>query len=250
MGANYGVRFARAAGKFFIALATAAFLVLGIRWANRATPRSGKGTSPVEGKIDQRPQSAGPTEDKPPDDGRLGPHGPVFGSNGNALRIVIVCDACRSVVDKVGGVKNELLKGIESLKPIQTFNIILLQQHGFATLGQGQLLAASPENKRAARRLLDDATFITAADPVAGLTLAIHQHPQVIYLMTDRDFPDNKAVRDAVARLNADHKVTINTTALLRGPEDADSEFRWYLWRIATDNGGTFRMVKVDELVE
>jgi hypothetical protein len=89
--------------------------------------------------------------------------------------------------------------------------------------------------------------FPRTTDPIPGLKLAFEQHPQLIYLLTDGDFPDNKAVRDLILKLNDDHKVKINTIAYTNNP-GTDSDFFTLLQQIARENSGFYRHVAENEL--
>lgn len=128
---------------------------------------------------------------------------------------------------KAATLKAELRKAVGGLKPIQSFNIIFLQSDGCAALDKSQLVGADRDGKRNALKFLEDATFAGTTDPIPGLTLAFQQHPQLLYLLTDGNFRDNKAVKDKIAELNKDHKVKVNTIAFVgkEDKEDSDADF-------------------------
>ncbi|HZL37835.1 MAG TPA: hypothetical protein VFC78_21130 [Tepidisphaeraceae bacterium] len=65
-----------------------------------------------------------------------------------------------------------------------------------------QLLPATPANKRRAMDFLEGSTAVGSTDPIPGLEAAFRQRPQVIYLLTDGDFPDNDAVLRRICQLN------------------------------------------------
>ena len=84
-------------------------------------------------------------------------------------------------------------------------------------------------------------------DPIPALELAFKQKPQLIFLLTDGDFPDNNAVLSRCRELNKDHTVKINTIAFV-GDSDNDVEFMKVLTDIAKENGGLFKKVSQDEV--
>ena len=153
------------------------------------------------------------------------------------------------MLNKMATLKNELQKAVEGLKPIQSFNIIFFQDQKCVALDNDAMVPATPDNKRKAYAFLDNVTTSGTTDPIPGLTLAFSQHPQLVYLLTDGDFPDNKAVKAKIAELNHDHKTKINTIAFVNNP-DTDTEFLALLEDIAKSNGGTFRHVAENELTQ
>jgi hypothetical protein len=182
-----------------------------------------------------------------PGGGAIGPHGPVFGNGGNARQIVFVCDASGSMLNKMASLKDQLQKAVGGLKPIQSFNIVFFQDQKCVALDKSQLISADATNKRNAYKFLDDVTTSGTTDPIPGLTVAFAQHPQLVYLLTDGDFPDNKAVKAKIAELNHDHKVKINTIAFVNS-QDTDTDFLALLQEIAKESGGTFKHVAENEL--
>lgn len=108
-----------------------------------------------------------------------------------------------------------------------------------------QLLKATPENKQAAETFLEDkVTPRGETDPIPAIEAAFAQNPEVIFLLTDGDFPDNNAVLKRVAELNARQPVQVNTIAFV-GEGDTDAEFIKILQKIAKDSDGAYR--KADE---
>jgi von Willebrand factor type A domain len=181
-----------------------------------------------------------------PGGGGIGPHGPVFGNGGNALTIAFVCDASGSMMEKMEALKRELSKAIEGLRPFQKFSITFFQNET-PTYVDRSLILATPENKRKAESFLADVSTNGSTDPIPGLDLAFAQHPQLVYLLTDGDFPDNAKVLDEIHKVNPDNKVKINTIAF-EGSADHDVDFKKLLQQVAQESGGTFKGVKAEEL--
>jgi len=80
--------------------------------------------------------------------------------------------------------------------------------------------------------------------PIPGLRAAFAAEPQLIYLLTDGDFPNNTAVLEEIRKLNAARRVKINTIAFM----DHGEEYERTLKQIADENGGVFRFVGEGEL--
>jgi len=192
----------------------------------------------------------------PPGGGARGPQGPVFGHGGNAKKIVFVCDASGSMINKFSSLKNELNKAISNLKVPQSFDIVFFQDGKASVfssykLKQETLQLANTDNKRNASAFLEEVTTTSTSDPMPGLVVAFQRQPDLIYLLTDGDFPDNDAVLKKVKELNKPlangKKIKVNTIAFVND-KDTDTAFLKILETIATDNGGVFRHVAENEL--
>ena len=79
------------------------------------------------------------------------------------------------------------------------------------------------------------------------LELAFKQKPQLIYLLTDGDFPDNKAVLDRIRNLNKEKMVRINTIVFI-DVTNADKAIVELMKQIASENGGVFKVVSQNDL--
>lgn len=181
-----------------------------------------------------------------PGGGRLGLKGPVFGSSGNARKITFVCDASGSMLSKFSTLRRELSRTIRVLQPVQSFGLIFFQKQSAMYLDQN-LLMATPDAKLRADKFLETVTPREETNPIPALEIAFKQKPDLIYLLTDGDFPDNKAVLDRIHQLNKDGKVKINTIAFV-GDTDNDTEFMALLKKIAQETGGVYRYVRESDL--
>ena len=185
-----------------------------------------------------------------PGGGGIGKRGSLMNiPGGGANTIVYVCDASGSMINTFGSLKEQLVRSVQSLKSIQAFNIIFFQDEKCTALDQG-LVFATPDNKRKAFKWLDEQTTTGTTNPIPGIEQAFKNRPQLIYLLTDADFPDNKAVRDAVKRLNTGKQTRINTIIFVPGDGDdeASAAFKDLMKEIAKDNGGVYAHVKETEL--
>ena len=180
--------------------------------------------------------------------GAAGLRGPVFGDpGGNVTRVAFLCDASGSMMQKMPVLERELAKAVDGLKPVQAFNVIFFQGSEPFAFNRHALIQATPVNKRSVGKFLEEVTPAGSSDPLPGLKLAFGQKPQLIYLLTDGDFPDNNQVLRQINELNKEHKVKINTVAFV-SKADTDVDFIALLRKVAADSGGTFRKVLADDL--
>ena len=195
------------------------------------------------------------------DGGPLMPFGPPGGKSGGSKifdppkptvrTVVFVCDASGSMIQTFSSLKAELTKAVTNLQNVKGFNIVFFQNEKAASMDpNGGLVLATPENKRKAFTFLEDVSTSGTTNPIPGLEVAFKSKPQLIFLLTDADFPDNGAVLSAIRRLNAGKQTRVNTIAFTSG--DASDElsqgFVELMKTIAQENGGTFKLVKENEL--
>jgi hypothetical protein len=98
--------------------------------------------------------------------------------------------------------------------------------------------------KRKAYDFLDKTAPHGSSDPIPGLKAAFAAQPQLIYMLTDGDFPNNAQLLEELRKLNKDKKVKINTIAFM----DRGEEYEKLLKQIADENGGLFKFVSDTEL--
>lgn len=166
-------------------------------------------------------------------------------SRNNWLRsVAYVCDASGSMTARFDELRDELAGSIGNLAPVQRFNVFFFQDGKAATIDPANLLPATSQNKRLAGTFLADATTSGTTDPIPAIDAALRQKPQVMFLLTDGDFPDNAAVLEFIRRKNADRATTIHTIAFL----ERDESYEQVLRTIAQENGGTFKYVGEEQL--
>jgi hypothetical protein len=184
-----------------------------------------------------------------PGGGIPGPRGKVFGNGGNAKTIAFCCDSSGSMIDKFSNLKLELGKAIEGLRVVQQFSIVFFADGKVLSFEGGQLVFATPENKRKANKWLDDLTTTGQSDPIPGLEVAFRSKPELMYILTDGDFPNNGDVLKSVEKLNAGKRTRINTIAFVGSAQDETSEsFEKFLQTLAGQNGGKYKKVSQDQL--
>jgi uncharacterized protein with von Willebrand factor type A (vWA) domain len=150
------------------------------------------------------------------------------------------------MITKIAALKAELARAVQSLKPSQSFNVIFFQDQSCKSFSP-ELAAASPSNTRRAIQFLDDVVTTGETNPIPALELAFQQKPEIIYFLTDGDFPDNDAVLRKIQTLNTGGHVRINTIALV-GSGDTDTGFIALLKKVAQETHGTYRHVSEDDL--
>ena len=189
----------------------------------------------------------------PPADGAE-TKGSMYGDTRNARRIVFLCDAAGSMINKMPALKKQLGNAVNGLTPAQSFDVIFFRNEGCESFAKSRhidgLAPATPEMKKAFAGkdgFLDGVETSGSEDPIPGIEAAFKSAPDTIYLLTDGDFPDNDAVLKKIAMMDKDHKVKINTIAFTSA-DDNDNDFLELLKKIAKDSGGVYKHVKERDL--
>jgi len=187
----------------------------------------------------------------------LTPFGPGSGSGGlpnifgpgvvrSAHSVAFLCDSSGSMLSKFDALRGELDKAIMTLRANQSFDTIFFGDNRSISLSPS-LVMATPQNKVRATNFLEGVTPRGPTDPLPALELAFQQRPELIFVLTDGDFPDNDAVLKRIRELNRQKKVKINTIAFV-GEGDNDTAFISLLKQIAAENGGIYKHVVQNEL--
>lgn len=161
----------------------------------------------------------------------------------NATSMVILIDGSGSMLPTLPQIKEELRHSVDALLPTQSINIIFFKEDSYVSLAKSEIEAV-PLNKLKAYDFIDNAMIHSASDPTKGLKAAFVGQPQVIYLLTNGDFPNNEKVLTHLRTLNKDKKTIINTIAYLEHGE----EYEKFLKRVAEENGGKFTSVSRSDL--
>jgi hypothetical protein len=167
---------------------------------------------------------------------------------GSARRIIFVCDASGSMLNKFSTLRGALTKVFARLSPSQSFNLVFFQEEerGFTAWDRTGLRRATPENTLEAVNFLEDKiTPRGGRNPSLALYFALLQQPELVYIVTDGDWADNEAVLKAIHQANRNHKVCVNTIELSSGG-DAVTPVTPLLRQIAQENGGHYAYVKED----
>lgn len=183
-----------------------------------------------------------------PGGGAIGPKGPVFGNGGNARKIVFICDATGTMINKFASLKDQLAKAIAGLKPVQSFNVVFYYDGSkFSALDNNQLLPATPDNKRKAFAFLDGITTTGTTDPIPAIEVAFKMAPQLVYFLSDGEFNNVKTYEEVTAamdRSNKENKIKVNTI-LFDGFEEKAAEV---MQSMSTKTGGKYVHVKESDL--
>lgn len=193
--------------------------------------------------------------------GGMGPRSPFMGVSGNAYRIVYICDASGSMLQRRHVVIQALNESIDKLKPVQFFNVFFYHNGDFEALDKGQLVAATPANKSKAYDFAREMETRDSTDPTRAIRSAMGMKPQLVYFLTDGfdervdDF--SKKLRAEFKNLNQSKEVHVNIIYIadtarfkeLGGQMNTAKreEILAELRAIAEeDNGGRFKMVETD----
>lgn len=181
------------------------------------------------------------------------PQASFMGISGDALRVVFVCDASGSMMDRLPRLQEQLRFSIEHLAPVQWFNVIFFQNSRAIAADAHQLIQALPGNVERIEKLLPTISARGSSNPLTAIRLAFAQRPQVVYLLTDGDFEDvaggitDRQITDAISRLNTHGAVRVNTILFISDMRDLQQEDarggRAVLQKIARENDGTFKIM-------
>jgi hypothetical protein len=163
-------------------------------------------------------------------------------SEGSEQRIVYVVDRSGSMTDSLDFVKYELKRSLQELQETSQFHIIFYSSGPPVEMPARRLMPATERNLGAAMEFIDTVIAVGGTDPMQALERAFAVQPDVIYLLTDGEF--DKAVIDAVKRLNAGGKVRVSTIGFLY-PVGGE-----VLKAIAAQNGGQYRFVSETDVAE
>jgi hypothetical protein len=182
-----------------------------------------------------------------------GPTATFMGISGDAIRIVFVCDASGSMMDRLPSLQAQLKISIDQLAPIQWFNVIFFQYSNAVAVNPTGLVQALPTNRSRIEKILTHIQARGNSNPLTAINLAFSQHPQVIYLLTDGDFEDvadsitDQKIIEQMRHLNANKNVSVNTILFISNLADLQQDDarngQVILQKIAAENGGTFKVV-------
>ncbi len=191
-----------------------------------------------------------------------GGHGRFFGHGGggpggNAHHVVYCIDASGSMAmaSRNGGsvfdvVREEMLKSIGHLAPVQDFHIVMFQEGPVIEMPARRLMPVTPENRIAAAHWLNDVIPHGAgSDPIPALNRCFDvlargdttRKGKQIFLLTDGAFPDNDAVLRCVKERNKAHDVHVYT--FLYGEQDDQSAIKM-MRDIANQTGGRYKNIQ------
>jgi hypothetical protein len=173
--------------------------------------------------------------------------GDMFVLDRAAHRVVFVCNPPGH---DGSALKRELDKALNRFGAGDAFNVIFCgdaRPHA-ATDGR-EPLPWNEANVRRVRQFVEDAPWDSTPDPIQAIELALKQSPDLVYLVTDGDFPDNEAVANTFRRLNGRTKGgRARVDTILVSPAANEDPVAGLLRVISAENGGVYRMVDTNSL--
>ena len=188
--------------------------------------------------------------------------GPILEEPG-AANIAYVIDRSGSMHKTFGIVREDMISSIVRLiadepgeppddRVDQSFHVILFADGEPIEHDARRLVPATADNKASACTFLQAVQPGGQTDPIPALERAFAvlgraadpSQGTVMFLLTDGDFPDNQEVLDTIHKLNRNKTVMINT--ILFGRRTAEAER--IMDQIATQNGGRYKFVSLDEI--
>ncbi len=172
------------------------------------------------------------------------------GVEGGGNHFVYIVDSSQSMKNgRFDSARRELLQAIDSLQPQQRFYIIFYDIHldrmcvSHPTQPDQFSVLATDENKRRARRWAMSVQLEQGAPPDKALSFALDLRPDVIFLLSDGEFPQR--IEDLMAQRNRIHNLfgDAGPISILHtiGYHSRDGETR--MRRLAAANGGQYRYI-------
>ncbi len=218
-------------------------IAIGARQFSPGTGGSGSGTKDGDGDGDGGP----PARFDPLGRSTIGGSA-IFVPPVPARRIVFVCDATGTMIQKLGDLKHELTKAVAALRPNQSFNIIFFTDGGkYHIAEKNGLVVATPDNTRLAYSFLEDITPTGTTDPLPAIDAAFKQRPDLVYFLSDGEFNNLRPYEDVVRQFdssNKERRCRVSTILF----ETYDREAEQVMQRIAGEHGGNYRYIRSEDL--
>ena len=168
--------------------------------------------------------------------------------------IVYVIDRSGSMLDTFDVVRKELARSLSRLDPRYRFHIIFFADGDAMESPPGKLVVATDDRRLEAWKFVETVQPQGRTGPIPALKRAFEvlkekregnakSAGQIIYLLTDGEFPDNDKVIAAAKSLNPDKTVKVHTILHVHKSPAAEK----VLTEIAEDSGGTFKFVPEQE---
>lgn len=169
-----------------------------------------------------------------------------FGQQVQGRRVVYVVDASRSMnhphpgpmKTRFGRVKLELIRSISRMTPEQQFFIVYFNDRALP-MPANAMAVATPAARDKFLRWAAQIRADGFTNPEQALALALRLRPDVIYFLTDGNFPARIVKQVAEANQN---RVVIHTIGF------ADDEGEDLLKTIAAQNWGQYQFIPADEV--
>jgi cell division protein FtsB len=176
---------------------------------------------------------------------------------GGTRTVAFCCDASGSMIDKLVLVKLEVAKAVDALGPDERFSVTFFGEGGTGAGGiqafeDGALVPATPENKRRLSKWMDGVSATGVGNPIPALELALRERPELLYLVSDGDFGDDRLkaeIRAKLQALNRGRRTRVNTVATVGShDEPAAAAGVAFMKDLAARHGGQSKRVDQDQL--
>jgi hypothetical protein len=176
--------------------------------------------------------------------GGMLPKSSFMGTNGNANKIIYLCDASGSMLSVFGALKQNLKESIQALQleAGQQFNVIFFSDDNCFPLFKDGMHIATNDAKKAAMDFVDSAVSTGGTQPLPAINFALGEKPELLYVLTDGfdQISNYDDVTNAFKKGNPDGKMHINCIFL---QSDEDPKLEEFLKAIADQGHGTFKKI-------
>ncbi|HET6248593.1 MAG TPA: hypothetical protein VFE47_12905 [Tepidisphaeraceae bacterium] len=162
-------------------------------------------------------------------------------------KVIFIIDGAGLPQEKLDVVADQVRGAIATFKPIQLFNIIIVNENGISVLFP-ELSHATPESKRRFEPFIKQLKKSSKHDVIPALSRALKEQPDLIFLLAHESFTDNDAVIKKAREINPKSMTIIDTLAF--DPPDDDKAIGDTLKTIARNSGGTMKVVKTADIPE
>lgn len=177
------------------------------------------------------------------------------GVDGGGNHFVYLVDSSGSMKDGFQSARNELLNSIDQLQPNQRFYVVFFDEEpdymrlSDPDVDEPRSLMATPENKKRLRRWAATVEMNKGKAPYEVLPFALSLRPDVIFLLSDGEFPD--AIAEILREQNRNENlfgdsgpISIVHTIRYHGIEgETGKKAEATMVQIAQENGGQYRHV-------
>lgn len=179
-----------------------------------------------------------------------GLHVKFMGMGGNAKRIVILCDASATMMlDRWKVAREEIKKTIRQLKPVQSFNIILIIGGNNPSAFRTEMVMATEENRNAAIEFIDKVNPTGGVlNPTEFIKAAFRLSPELLFVLSD-GFDETMTTDEVQAlgvlfdSLNPGRKIKVNILIARKQPDESLVKM---LEAVAKSTGGAYKRLDLD----
>jgi hypothetical protein len=155
-------------------------------------------------------------------------------------RVAYVLDLSGSMVEKWPLVREEVTKAVGNLAADSTFDVVLGAEEVVEHF-HPEPVAPTPEALAALHQFLQGRRTEGPTGMIAPMEAALANEPDVIWLVTDGDMPNNKLFRERVRKANPGGRTRVNVVVATEGrrlPDVDRIDMVRFLQAVAAENGG------------